>query len=57
MKSIKKVFQYGNQEVIIETGEIARQTDSAVVVSIGGTSVRVTLSLSNSSDQYRSTSY
>jgi len=42
MKSIKKVFQYGDHEVIMETGEIARQTDSAVIVSIGGTSVLVT---------------
>jgi polyribonucleotide nucleotidyltransferase len=57
MKSIKKVFQYGNQEVIIETGEIARQTDSAVVVSIGGTSVLVTAVGKRQSDPNRSTSY
>ena len=42
MKSIKKVFQYGDHEVTIETGEIARQTDSSVIVSIEGTSVLVT---------------
>ncbi|MEC8955769.1 MAG: polyribonucleotide nucleotidyltransferase [Pseudomonadota bacterium] len=53
MKSIKKVFQYGNQEVIIETGEIARQTDSAVVVSIGGTSVLVTAVGKKQSDPNR----
>ena len=42
MKSIKKEFQYGDQLITIETGEIARQTDSAVIVSVDGTSVLVT---------------
>ena len=42
MKSIKKVFQYGDHEVTIETGEIARQTDSSVIV-YGGTSVLATV--------------
>ena len=42
MKSIKKVFQFGDHEITIETGEIARQTDSSVIVSIEGTSVLVT---------------
>ena len=42
MKSIVKEFKYGNHSVKIETGEIARQADSAVVVSVGGTSVLVT---------------
>ena len=42
MKSIIKTFKYGNNEVKIETGVIARQADSAVLVSIGGTSVLVT---------------
>ena len=42
MKSIKKIFQYGDHEVTLETGEIARQTDSSVIVSIEGTSVLVT---------------
>ena len=42
MKSIIKSFKYGNNEVKIETGVIARQADSAVLVSIGGTSVLVT---------------
>ena len=43
MKSIIKSFKYGNNEVKIETGVIARQADSAVLVSIGGTSVLVTV--------------
>ena len=42
MKSIIKSFKYGNNEVKIETGVIARQADSAALVSIGGTSVLVT---------------
>jgi len=42
VKSIKKIFQYGDHEVTLETGEIARQTDSSVIVSIEGTSVLVT---------------
>ena len=42
MKSIIKSFKYGNNEVKIETGVIARQADSAVIVSIGDTSVLVT---------------
>ena len=42
MKSIIKSFKYGNNEVKIETGVMARQADSAVLVSIGGTSVLVT---------------
>ena len=53
MKSIKKVFQYGDHEVTIETGEIARQTDSAVIVSIGGTSVLVTAVGKKQSDPNR----
>ena len=42
MKSIKKEFQYGDQLITIETGEVARQTDSAVIVSVDGTSLLVT---------------
>ncbi len=42
MKSIKKSFQYGAQEVTIETGEIARQADGAVLVSMNDTAVLVT---------------
>ncbi|MCH8930794.1 MAG: polyribonucleotide nucleotidyltransferase [Proteobacteria bacterium] len=42
MNSIKKSFQYGEHEVTIETGEIARQTDGAVLVSVADTIVLVT---------------
>ncbi|MGD8977969.1 MAG: polyribonucleotide nucleotidyltransferase [Gammaproteobacteria bacterium] len=42
MKSIKKTFQYGNHTVSIETGEVARQADAAVVVNMSDTVVLVT---------------
>ncbi|MEL6446764.1 MAG: polyribonucleotide nucleotidyltransferase [Pseudomonadota bacterium] len=42
MKAIKKTFQYGGQEVVLETSEIARQADGAVMVSMGDTVVLVT---------------
>lgn len=37
---ITKEFQYGNQQVTLETGRIARQANS-VVVHMGGVSVLV----------------
>ena len=37
-----KQFQFGNQTVTLETGEIARQASGSVLVSIGGTVVLVT---------------
>ncbi|HEX7917647.1 polyribonucleotide nucleotidyltransferase [Rudaea sp.] len=42
MAKITKSFQYGNQTVTLETGEIARQASGAVMVSMGGTVVLVT---------------
>jgi len=39
---VTKSFQYGNQTVTLETGEIARQAGGAVMVSIDGTVVLVT---------------
>ena len=42
MTRISKSFQYGNQTVTIETGEIARQATGAVMVSMGDTVVMVT---------------
>ena len=42
MKSIKKTFQYGNHTVTLETGEIARQADAAVIVNMSDTVVLVT---------------
>ncbi|MGD8617653.1 MAG: polyribonucleotide nucleotidyltransferase [Gammaproteobacteria bacterium] len=42
MSAIKKNFQYGDQTVTLETGEIARQC-SAVIVSMGQTMVLATV--------------
>ncbi len=42
MKKITKTFQYGEHEVSIETGQIARQASGAVKVSMGDTVVLVT---------------
>ncbi len=42
MKAIKKSFPYGRHMVTLETGEIARQADGAVLVSMDDTVVLVT---------------
>jgi len=42
VSSIKKTFSYGQHSVTLETGEVARQADGAVVVSMGDTVVLVT---------------
>ena len=42
MAKISKSFQYGNHQVTLETGEIARQASGAVMVSVDGTVVLVT---------------
>ncbi len=42
MKSTKKSFQYGEHQVTIETGAIARQADGAVLVNMAETVVLVT---------------
>lgn len=42
MNNITQTFQYGNREVSIETGKIARQADGAVIIRIDGTELLVT---------------
>ncbi|MEN4903739.1 polyribonucleotide nucleotidyltransferase [Luteimonas sp. TWI1437] len=42
MAKVTKSFQFGNQTVTLETGEIARQAGGAVMVSCEGTQVLVT---------------
>ena len=42
MSATKKSFQYGDHTVIIETGELARQADGAVIVTMSETVVLVT---------------
>ncbi len=43
MAKVTKSFQYGNHTVTLETGEIARQASGAVMVSMDGTVVLVTV--------------
>ena len=43
LKATKKTIQYGEHELSIETGEIARQASGAVLVSLGETVVMVTV--------------
>ena len=43
MSLIRKEFQYGDFKVSMETGEIARQADGAVMVNMGDTVVLVTV--------------
>jgi polyribonucleotide nucleotidyltransferase len=40
---VKKTFQYGDQEVTLETGRIARQASGSVLISMGSTSVLCTV--------------
>jgi len=42
VETIKKAFQYGEHEVTLETGAIARQADGAVLVTMADTVVLVT---------------
>ncbi|MFA9421116.1 MAG: polyribonucleotide nucleotidyltransferase [Gammaproteobacteria bacterium] len=54
MNPIKKTFQYGEHEVTLETGEIARQAGGAVFVSMAETVVMVTVVGAKDADPNRS---
>lgn len=41
--SIRKSIPYGAKELVLETGEIARQATGAVMASLGDTKVLVTV--------------
>ena len=43
MSKVTKTFQFGENEFKLETGEIARQADSAIIASCGDTQVMVTV--------------
>ncbi len=43
MNPIRKEFQYGDRLVTLETGEIARQANGAVLIDVEGTSLLVTV--------------
>jgi polyribonucleotide nucleotidyltransferase len=40
---VRKEFQYGEHKVTLETGEIARQADGAVIIDVDGTTLLVTV--------------
>jgi polyribonucleotide nucleotidyltransferase len=50
---IKKTFQYGEHTVTMETGEIARQADAAVLVNMADTVVLVTVVYDKNPDSGR----
>jgi polyribonucleotide nucleotidyltransferase len=43
VQKLTKTFQYGDQQVTLETGQIARQATGSVMVSMGDTKVMVTV--------------
>jgi polyribonucleotide nucleotidyltransferase len=43
VQKVSKTFQYGDHQVTLETGQIARQASGAVMVSMGDTRVMVTV--------------
>tara|TARA_Y100000588_G_scaffold364854_1_gene428913 strand:- start:2696 stop:4795 length:2100 start_codon:yes stop_codon:yes gene_type:complete len=43
VKVISKTIALGDQEIVIESGKIARQANGSVVISTGGTSILVTV--------------
>ncbi len=43
MSLIKKEFQFGDHKVVLETGEVARQADGAVMINMGDTVVLCTV--------------
>ncbi|MEY4717783.1 MAG: hypothetical protein RL563_401, partial [Pseudomonadota bacterium] len=43
MNPVRKQFQYGDRLVTLETGEIARQANGAVMIDVEGTSLLVTV--------------
>jgi polyribonucleotide nucleotidyltransferase len=50
---IKKEFQYGDHKVSMETGEIARQADGAVLINMGDTVVLCTVVAAKQADEGR----
>lgn len=43
MNPVRQEFQYGDHKITLETGEIARQADGAVMINVDGTSLLVTV--------------
>ena len=53
MTPIRKTFKLGDQTVIMETGEIARQADGAVLINVDDTVVLVTVVVGKKPDKER----
>ncbi len=53
MNPIRKEFQYGEHLVVIETGEIARQADGAVMINMADTVLLVTVVWQSSGNEGR----
>ena len=53
MRVVRKTFQYGIHNVILETGKIARQADSSVMANIAGTVVLATVTSKREPSAYR----
>ena len=53
MTPVKKVIQYGDHTVTLESGAIARQASGAVMVSMGDTTVMVTVVGKKEADEGR----
>ncbi len=43
MNPVRKEFQYGGRKVTLETGEVARQANGAVIIDVEGTSLLVSV--------------
>ena len=53
MNKITRTFKYGDHEVTLQTGHIARQADAAVMVSMNESSVLVTAVAKKTADPGR----
>ncbi len=53
MQKLTKTFQFGDHAVTLETGQVARQADAAVIVDMAGTVVLVTVVAQKTADPSR----
>ena len=54
MSKKSKEVRFGEHTLVMETGEIARQANGAVLVNLGGTQVLVTVVAGNANSENRS---
>jgi len=55
-KIVRKEFQLGGQQVVLETGRIARQAQGAVIITMGGVQVLVAVAASKKLSQAKTSS-